>query len=125
KLEVVGRAVSGSELVEREVGYTHPFIDRRGRVLTAMYVTTTDGTGLVHTAPGHGVEDYATGQAHGLPPYSPVMGNGRFDDSAPEWLRGKTVWEANPLIVDHLRGGDLLFDQQTVRHSYPHDWRSK
>ncbi len=123
--EVVGRPVSGADLVAAGLEYSHPFIDRRGRLLPAMYVTTSDGTGLVHTAPGHGVEDYATGQAHGLPPYCPVLGNGRFDDTAPEWLRGKTVWEANPLVIDHLRASDSLFDVQTVRHSYPHDWRSK
>src|SRR4051812_38666987 len=123
--EVVGRAVPGSELVSCEVGYTHPFIDKRGRVLTAMYVTTTDGTGLVHTAPGHGVEDYGLGQQHGLPPYSPVMGNGRFDETAPEWLRGKTVWEGNPLVIEQLTQRDELFDKQMIKHSYPHDWRSK
>ena len=123
--EVVGRPVSGTELVGAGLEYVHPFVERRGRLLPAMYVTTGDGTGLVHTAPGHGVEDYATGQAHGLPAYSPVMGNGRFDETAPQWLQGKTVWEANPLIIDHLRQADVLFDQQTIRHSYPHDWRSK
>jgi isoleucyl-tRNA synthetase len=123
--EVVGHAVSGADLVGAGLEYAHPFIERTGRVLPAMYVTTGDGTGLVHTAPGHGVEDYGTGQAHGLPPYSPVLGNGRFDDTAPEWLREKTVWEANPLVIDHLREADVLFDQQKIRHSYPHDWRSK
>ena len=123
--EVVGKRVLGAELVNAGLEYRHPFVDRTGKVLPAMYVTTGDGTGLVHTAPGHGVEDYATGQANGLPPYSPVQGNGRFDETAPEWLHGKTVWEANPLVIDHLREAGVLFDQQKIRHSYPHDWRSK
>jgi len=105
--------------------YRHPFIDRTGKVVLADYVTTTDGTGLVHTAPGHGEEDYETGIREGLEIYSPVMYNGRFDDTAPEWLRGKTVWEANPIITQKLADLGLLFAEQKITHSYPHDWRSK
>ncbi len=75
--------------------YRHPFIDSRKRSVTvADYVTTTDGTGLVHTAPGHGEDDYETGIREGLEVYSPVLANGRFDDTVPEWIRGKNVWEA-------------------------------
>jgi isoleucyl-tRNA synthetase len=122
--EVV-KTLSGKELLESGIEYSHPFIERTGRLLPAMYVTTTDGTGLVHTAPGHGVEDYATGQAAGLPPYSPVLGNGRYDDTVPPWLRGLTVWEANPIIVKRLQEDGALFDTETITHSYPHDWRSK
>ena len=92
---------SGQDLVGQE--YTHPFIDRRSKVLPADYVTTTDGTGLVHTAPGHGEDDYNTGLANGLPVYNPVLANGRFDDTAPQFIRGLTVWEANPLITQKLR----------------------
>ena len=125
KYEIMGKGVTGADLVAANLDYMHPFVQRTGKILPAMYVTTTDGTGLVHTAPGHGVEDYATGQANGLPPYCPVLGNGRFDDTAPEWLRGKTVWEANPLVIEHLKQSDVLFAMQTIRHSYPHDWRSK
>jgi isoleucyl-tRNA synthetase len=123
--EVVGKPVKGSDLVAANLEYQHPFVERRGKILPAMYVTTTDGTGLVHTAPGHGMEDYVTGLAHGLPVYSPVQADGRFDETAPEFIRGKTVWEANPLVIDRLMQSDVLLDQQTIRHSYPHDWRSK
>ena len=123
--EIIGHELSGAEIVSAGVKYRHPFIDRTGSILPAMYVTTADGTGLVHTAPGHGVEDYATGQTHGLPPYTPVLGNGRYDETAPDWLVGKTVWEANPLIIERLKSDDHLFDVQKIRHSYPHDWRSK
>ena len=105
--------------------YRHPFIDRSGKVVLADYVTTTDGTGLVHTAPGHGEEDFDTGVREGLEVYSPVMYNGRFDDTAPEWIRGKTVWEANPIITQKLADLGLLFAEQKITHSYPHDWRSK
>jgi isoleucyl-tRNA synthetase len=119
----VESTVSGRDLLTAE--YRHPFIDRTGRVVAAEYVTTTDGTGLVHTAPGHGEEDYETGMREKLEVYSPVLANGRFDTSVPDWLQGKTVWEANPLITEHLREKGLLFAAQPILHSYPHDWRSK
>jgi isoleucyl-tRNA synthetase len=122
KPQVVGTR-KGADLAGAE--YRHPFINRTGKLVLADYVTTTDGTGLVHTAPGHGEEDYETGIREGLPVYSPVMYNGRFDDTAPEWLRGKTVWEANPVITQHLADKGLLFAEQKITHSYPHDWRSK
>jgi isoleucyl-tRNA synthetase len=113
----------GSELINVE--YTHPFIDRTGKVLAADYVTTTDGTGLVHTAPGHGEDDYNTGVKNGLEVYSPVMGNGRYDSTVPNWLVGLTVWEANPKVIEKLREDGVLFAEETITHSYPHDWRSK
>jgi isoleucyl-tRNA synthetase len=117
------RAMKGSELAGRE--YSHPFITRKSKIVTAEYVTTTDGTGLVHTAPGHGEDDYETGMRNGLDVYSPVLANGRFDDTVPEFIRGKTTKEANPLIIDELRSRGLLFAEMKIVHSYPHDWRSK
>ena len=120
--EVIG-STKGVDLAGLD--YKHPFIDRRGRVVTADYVTTTDGTGLVHTAPGHGEDDYETGIREKLEVYSPVMFNGRFDDTVPEWLRGKSVWEGNPLITQKLTELNLLFAEEKITHSYPHDWRSR
>src|SRR4051794_14288883 len=117
------KTVTGKDLVGEE--YQHPFVDRRGRVVHAEYVTTTDGTGLVHTAPGHGEEDYHTGINNGIEIYCPVLANGRFDATVPNWLTGLTVWEANPKVIDHLRERGVLFAMEKVRHSYPHDWRSK
>jgi isoleucyl-tRNA synthetase len=117
------KTVPGKELVGQE--YRHPFIDRLGKVLPADYVTTTDGTGLVHTAPGHGEEDYATGVANGIEVYCPVLANGRFDSTTPNWLTGITVWEGNPKVIEKLKELDLLFAEENIRHSYPHDWRSK
>ena len=118
------RTVRGSELAT--LRYVHPFVDNRvGLVVTADYVTTEDGTGLVHTAPGHGEEDYATGLAHGLEIYSPVDAAGRFDSTTPNWLTGLSVWEANPVIIQKLRELGVLFHEQPLLHSYPHDWRSK
>jgi len=118
-----GKSFTGRELAG--MTYRHPFVDRVGKVVLAEYVTTTDGTGLVHTAPGHGEDDYETGIREGLEVYSPVLASGRFDDSVPEWLRGKSVKEANPLIVERLKSAGLLLAEETITHSYPHDWRSK
>jgi isoleucyl-tRNA synthetase len=116
---------TGEQLVAEGLTYRHPFMDRRSIVVTADHVTLEDGTGLVHTAPGHGAEDYHTGKAHGLDIYCPVQGDGTFDDTAPQWLRGRTIWDANPLVVERLReSGHLFFDHEFV-HSYPHDWRGK
>ncbi|NUQ69091.1 MAG: isoleucine--tRNA ligase [Phycisphaerales bacterium] len=94
-------------------------------VVTADYVTFEDGTGLVHTAPGHGTEDFQTGQRVGLPPYCPVRGDGTYDASAPDWLKGVDIWKANEQIVQSLRESGHLFHTQMISHSYPHDWRSK
>jgi isoleucyl-tRNA synthetase len=113
----------GSELVG--LRYRHPFIERSSPIVAAKYVTTTDGTGLVHTAPGHGEEDYVTGINNGLEIYCPVLHNGRFDDTVPEWIVGMRVWEANPVITEKLRENGVLLAEQTITHSYPHDWRSK
>jgi isoleucyl-tRNA synthetase len=95
------------------------------RIVAADYVTLEDGTGLVHTAPGHGTEDYQTGLREKLPIYCSVRSDGTFDDTAPEWLRGVSVWDANQEITDHLRDSGHLFFSHRFTHSYPHDWRSK
>lgn len=124
KRELLGRA-SGQTLAQAGLRYRHPFIDRVGVVSCAEHVTVDDGTGLVHTAPGHGQEDYETGQRLGLETYCPVRGDGRYDDSVPSWLQGVDIWKANPLIVTHLRENGSLFFDERFTHSYPHDWRSK
>ncbi len=105
--------------------YRHPFIDRSSPVVLAQYVSVEDGTGLVHTAPGHGAEDYQTGRAYHLPVLSPVDESGRFTADAPDWLLGRQVFAANPVIVDKLRESGHLFHQQPLSHSYPHCWRCK
>jgi isoleucyl-tRNA synthetase len=112
--------------------YRHPFVERAEdappavfTVVGAEYVTLEDGTGLVHTAPGHGQEDFDTGRRVGLPVYSPVRHDGTYDQSVPEWLRGVDIWKANEQIVGHLRESGHLFHDQKFTHSYPHDWRSK
>ncbi|MBC7783444.1 MAG: class I tRNA ligase family protein, partial [Burkholderiales bacterium] len=117
------KTVKGADL--ENIEYRHPFVDRVGKVLMADYVTTTDGTGLVHTAPGHGEDDYNTGIKNGLEVYCPVLPNGRFDSSVPAWLTGLTVWESNGKVVEKLKELNVLFAEQKYLHSYPHDWRSK
>lgn len=115
--EAPGRALVG-------LRYTHPFCPREGRIVAAEYVTLEDGTGLVHTAPGHGVDDYRTGLREGLDIYCPVRDDGTYDDTVPEWLRGRTVWDGNDLVLAHLRESGHLFHDFRFTHSYPHDWRS-
>ena len=111
--------------------YLHPFVENNPTdkdaymVIGADYVTTEDGTGLVHTAPGHGVEDYVSGQNYGLAVYSPVLNNGCYDDTVPEWLRGKNVLEVDQDVIEHLRQLGVLVSEQKISHSYPHCWRSK
>jgi isoleucyl-tRNA synthetase len=117
----------GSKL-ERAV-FQHPFLERDSIGILGDYVTLDQGTGAVHTAPGHGQEDFVSGQRYGLPVYCPVDHAGRFfqADTAPgklpEELIGQTVWKANPLIVDILDRHGALLKQQTIAHSYPHCWR--
>ena len=109
------------------VRYNHPFTEdeRERRVVLADYVTLEDGTGLVHTAPGHGTEDYQTGLAEEFDVYCPVRADGTYDDTVPDWLRGKSIWIANAEVVDHLEGTGHLYHQEQFTHSYPHDWRGK
>jgi isoleucyl-tRNA synthetase len=102
-------------------------MDRQGPIVLADYVTVDDGTGLVHTAPGHGAEDYRTGLAYGLDVLSPVDESGRFRDGQglPTPLVGKQVFAANPEVIALVRGSGHLFHHFDFRHSYPHGWRSK
>jgi isoleucyl-tRNA synthetase len=122
KVRVIAEA-PGSALVG--LAYRHPFCDRTGRIVAADYVTLEDGTGLVHTAPGHGTEDYRTGLKEGLDVYCPVRDDGTYDDSVPEWLRGMSVWDANREVTERLRQSGHLCHDHVFTHSYPHDWRSK
>ena len=132
KQVMVLRGVTDYEEVARCFGrdleharYRHVFIDRTGPIVLADYVTVADGTGLVHTAPGHGAEDYRTGQAYGLPTLSPVDESGRYTSEAPEEVVGKTVFAADPIIIEMLRQRDALYHTAPLVHSYPHCWRCK
>ncbi len=113
----------GKELEHSE--YRHPFIDRVSPIVLANYVSVEDGTGLVHTAPGHGAEDYQTGRVYRLSILSPVDESGRFTSEAPDWLTGQPVFAANRTIIDRLTASANLYHEQPLVHSYPHCWRCK
>ncbi len=121
-------AVFAGERMDGAV-FRHPFLERDSLGLLADYVTLEQGTGAVHTAPGHGQEDYQTGLKYGLPVFCPVDAAGRFFHAEgapgrlPEALIGKTVWEANPIVVELLRERGALAGFEEIRHSYPHCWR--
>jgi isoleucyl-tRNA synthetase len=104
--------------------YLHPFMGRESPVVLGDHVTLEAGTGLVHTAPGHGQEDYAVGMRYGLEVLNPVDGAGRFTDAAGKYA-GKEIFAANAEIVADLHAsGHLLSDPRaSLRHSYPHCWR--
>ncbi|GAB4177734.1 MAG: isoleucine--tRNA ligase [Wenzhouxiangellaceae bacterium] len=102
----------------------HPFNDYQVPVILGEHVTTETGTGAVHTAPGHGQEDFEVGQRYGLPVVNPVDADGRFLPDTP-WVGGERVWEANARIVELLRERGCLLHVADFGHSYPHCWRHK
>ena len=118
----VGRC-KGRELEHSQ--YNHPFVHRVSPIVLANYVSVDDGTGLVHTAPGHGGEDYLTSRTYDLPVLSPVDESGKFTPEAPEWLVGDRVFDANPKVVARLKQSGHLYFEQPLTHSYPHCWRCK
>ncbi len=104
--------------------FRHPFIDRDSLAILADYVTSDTGTGCVHTAPGHGQDDYLSGIRYKLPILSPVDPKGRFEDDV-EHFAGMNVFEANPHVVALLREKGMLLADGRINHSYPHCWRCK
>jgi isoleucyl-tRNA synthetase len=115
----------------RGLRYQHPFIttprsDKDFRLAFASHATLDAGTGLVHTAPGHGADDYVLGRAEGLDVYAPVDGTGRYTAEVPHWA-GMRVFEANPKIVAHLAETGYLLNRpgEQIKHQYPHCWRCK
>ncbi len=108
----------------RGLAFRHPFIDRQSVIIFADYVAADTGTGAVHTAPGHGEEDYETGLKYGLDIYSPVNEKGVFIDEV-EFFKGMNVWEANPKVIEKLKELGLLLHTEEIEHSYPHCWRCK
>jgi isoleucyl-tRNA synthetase len=132
------RSLDGGHLAQAE--YQHPFCKRTGKFFAGdNFVDNATGTGFVHIAPGHGLEDYHLGSEHGLPIYSPVDDEGRFtrtddlpiDQQMPEEMLGKAILEkhgkseANEAVLHELRLRKALLHQENYHHSYPHCWRSK
>src|SRR6185295_5943870 len=116
-LVVPGSALKGVKL-------RHPFLDRVVPVVLADYVSAEDGTGCVHTAPGHGADDFATGRREGLPILCPVGPDGLYtaEVGVPE-LVGTHVFKADDKIVEMLRSRSALAALSKLSHSYPHCWR--
>lgn len=127
----VEETVDGSELAGREA--RHPFIDRASPIISAEYVTATTGTGCVHIAPGHGIDDYVAGLQNGLEVYCPLDDFGRYEEDGrvPASLVGLSVLEkkgksqANEAVLSILEEGGVLLANEPYVHSYPHCWRSK
>lgn len=102
----------------------HPFEPRTVKIICGKHVTLEAGTGLVHTAPAHGLDDYFVGQNYGLPSDSPVDGDGKFTASTP-LVGGLSVWKANEVVIETLKNSGHLLCLKKIDHSYPHCWRHK
>jgi isoleucyl-tRNA synthetase len=107
----------------------HPFQDRIVPIICGEHVTLEAGTGLVHTAPAHGVDDYVVGQKYNLPNENPVGDDGKFISTTPAVgetpLAGVFVWKANDIVLAALEASGHLLHQEKLKHSYPHCWRHK
>ena len=121
--EILPETVLGSELELMQ--YQHPFLDRKGLVILGDHVTLEGGTGCVHTAPGHGVEDFEVCVNHypQVPVVVPVDDAGRLTAEAGEKFAGLKVWDANKVILEHIKESGHLMGVQHITHQYPHCWR--
>jgi isoleucyl-tRNA synthetase len=109
------------------LAHVHPGYDRLSPIYLADYATADDGTGIVHSAPAYGVDDFNSCVAHGLAYdqiLNPVQGNGQYEAELP-LFGGQNIWKACPAIIETLREHDRLFATETITHSYPHCWRHK
>jgi isoleucyl-tRNA synthetase len=106
------------------IDFRHPFLDRLSPVLTGEHVTLEAGTGIVHTAPGHGQEDYEIGQRYGLDIYTPVDDHGKFTEDV-KFFAGMHVFKADEAIIEKLKEVGALLALEKISHSYPHCWRCK
>ncbi len=124
--QVIGR---GTGAALEHVLVRHPFYVKDVPIICGEHVTTDAGTGMVHTAPAHGVDDFNIGKKYGLPVENPVGDDGRFLQKTlplPETaLAGLSVWEANPKVLETLRNNQRLLAEIKLNHSYPHCWRHK
>lgn len=112
----------GAELEKLKAN--HPFMKRESLLILGDHVSLDAGSGCVHTAPGHGLEDYHVGLKYDLPVFSPVDAAGRYTNDVPQYL-GESIWKANPKIVEDLKTSGHLLASKEIVHSYPHNPRSK
>jgi isoleucyl-tRNA synthetase len=120
-IEVLGQCL-GQDLEHQR--FFHPFQDRTVPVVLGSHVTTEEGTGIVHTAPAHGVEDFGVGQTYQLPLENPVGANGCYTAETPD-LAGVFVRKADEMILSMLQDRGALWSHFPLKHSYPHCWRHK
>jgi len=129
--EAIGRKEPGRTLktfsgqylaADAGLRFRHPFLDRIVPAVLADYVELDQGTGIVHTAPGHGADDFVTGQKYGLETYAPIDDRGIYLEGLPEY-KGKDVFTANAIIVKLLADRGALLANHDYKHSYPHCWR--
>jgi isoleucyl-tRNA synthetase len=123
-----GRVLASCKGAELErIAFRHPFYDRLSPVYLGDYVTLEQGTGIVHSAPAYGVEDFVSCRRYGLKDdqiLTPVMGDGKYAASL-EFFGGMSIWDANPKIVEKIREAGALFRSEKHQHSYMHCWRHK
>lgn len=106
--------------------YRHPLYERESPIVVGGdYITTESGTGLVHTAPGHGQEDYIVGQRYGLPILAPVDDNGNFTEEAGQFAGLNVLGDGNQAVIDALAAAGSLLKEEPYPHKYPYDWRTK
>ena len=117
----VVKTVKGSEL--GEMVFKHPIYDRDSVLVHANYVTLEEGTGVVHTAPGHGREDFETGQQYSLPALNPVDEKGVFTHEAGQFAGMHITKQGNQAVIDALKANGALLAEGVISHSYPHCWR--
>ncbi|OZA11319.1 MAG: isoleucine--tRNA ligase, partial [Hydrogenophilales bacterium 17-62-8] len=121
----------GAEVIAHTTGQAlegtllwHPFQERQVPVIVGDHVTADAGTGAVHTAPGHGLDDYVVGSRYGLKVDNPVGDDGRFYANVP-LVGGMSIWQANPVVIETLEASGNLLAHAKLLHSYPHCWRHK
>ncbi|MDJ0598241.1 MAG: isoleucine--tRNA ligase [Crocosphaera sp.] len=123
--ELTVKATVPGKALEHTI-YRHPLFDRESEILIGGdYVTTESGTGLVHTAPGHGQEDYMVGQRYGLGVLSPVDAKGNFTEEAGQFAGLNVLKDANEVIINELQEKGSLLKEEAYQHKYPYDWRTK
>ncbi|BAY09695.1 isoleucine--tRNA ligase [Calothrix sp. NIES-2098] len=125
ELELTVKATFKGKDLEH-ITYRHPLFDRESPVVVGGdYITTESGTGLVHTAPGHGQEDYIVGQRYGLPILAPVDDNGNFTQEAGQFAGLNVLGDGNQAVIDALAAAGSLLKEEPYQHKYPYDWRTK
>ena len=122
---VILRAFPGSELVGSVYAPPYANVEGAHTVVAAPFVSTDDGSGIVHLAPAFGADDLAVGRAQGWPVFKPVADDGTFTEAAPVFVRGMFVKDADPLIIEDLRTRGILLSESKYAHAYPFCWRCK